>query len=537
MLLLLQTGVLSLLLIGGVNLVNLLLIRASGRAKELAVRQALGASRRHVTREVMLETVVLAVTGGLLGLAGGAVGIRLLSVLGTEDLPLGANIMFDGRVAVVALVVSVLVGIGLALPIIWFNLHHRLAPVLQAETRGGTVSRAAQRLRHGFIVTQVALAFVLLTGAGLLGLSLKRVLATAPGFQPQHVLTGQISLPWKNYPETPPRLAFIERLLTALRALPGVTSVGITTGLPFAGNTSNNAIAVEGVALNPGDSIRAHYTSGAAGDYWQSLGIPLVEGRFLEDADNHREQKVCVVDADFAKRYWPNESAIGHRIVNGPKFIEKEACTIVGVVGSVKQTDLSDKNAQGAVYYTYTNYSSSSISIVLRTPLAPDALASALKKTVLTLDPELPVDSMKTMQDRIDESLMSRRSPAVLAGIFAGVALLLAAVGTYGVLAYAVGQRRREIGVRMALGALPSQILSQFLGLGVRLLVVGLAVGTLGAWAVGHAMQSVLFGVGSIHPGVLAATAGVMMVVVLLAVYLPSRRAARISPLDALRDE
>ncbi|SDS35146.1 duplicated orphan permease [Opitutus sp. GAS368] len=536
-LLLLQGGVLFLLLIGGVNLVNLLLIRASGRAKELAVRQALGASRRHITREVMLETVMLAVAGGVLGLGGGAIGIRLLSVLGTEQLPLGTTIVFDGRVAAVAFAVSVLVGIALALPVIWFNLHARLAPVLQAETRGGTGSRAAQRVRHGFIVTQIALAFVLLSGAGLLGLSLRRVLATAPGFQPQHVLTGQIALPWKNYPTPEARLALIERLLPELRALPGVTSVGLTSGLPFTGSVDNNATAIEGVVLAPGDSIRAHYTMAAVGDYWQSLGIPLIAGRLLEDADNHRKPHACVVDQDFAQRYWPNQSALGHRIVNGPKFTEDDAHTIVGVVGNVKQTDLSEKGAQGAVYYPYVTYSSTSFSVIVRTPLDPAALASMLKKVVLKLDPELPVDDLKPMQDRVDESLVARRSPAVLAGIFAGVALLLAAVGTYGVLAYAVGQRRREIGVRMALGALPEQVLAQFLGLGTGLLLAGLVLGVLGAWAAGRAMQSVLFGVGAVHAGVLLATAAVMAVVVLLAVFLPSFRASRVSPIDALRDE
>lgn len=536
-LLLLQGGVLFLLVIGGVNLVNLLLIRASGRSKELAIRQALGAGRGHITREVMLETVLLAAGGGLLGLAVGAVGIRLLAMLGTDQLPLGATVVFDGRVAAVALAVSLLVGIALALPIVWFSLHGKLAPVLQAETRGGTVSRAAQRVRHGFIVAQVALAFVLLSGAGLLGLSLKRVLALSPGFSGTQVLTGQLNLPGKNYRESEQRLAFIDRLLPALRALPGVTSVGVTTGLPFSGGTDNNATAVEGVEPAPGDSIRAHYTSTAVGDYWQAMGIPLVAGRFLEDADHHRKEKVCVVDEDFARRYWPKGSALGHRIVNGPTFKADEASTIVGVVGSVKQADLSDKSGQGAVYYTYPDYSGSHLSIVIRTPLAPEALAATLKKTVLALDPELPVDDLKTMQARIDESLVARRSPAVLAGIFSAVALLLAAIGTYGVLAYAVAQRRREIGVRMALGAQPRQVLAQFLGLGARLLLAGIALGVMGSWAAGRAMQGVLFGVDVLQPAVLAATAGVLLVVVLLAVFLPSFRASRVSPLEALRDQ
>ncbi len=536
-LLLLQGSVLFLLLIGGVNLVNLLLIRASGRAKELAVRQALGASRRHIARDALLETTLLAVGGGLLGLAAGAVGIRLLSVIGTNQLPLGATVAFDGNVAAAALAGSVAVGIALALPVVWLNTHGELAHVLQSETRGGTVSRAAQRMRHCFIVAQIALGFVLLAGTGLLGLSLRHALATPPGFRAEHVLTGQISLPWKNYPKDDKRLAFIERLLGELRTLPGVTRVGINSCLPFSGSNNDNATAIEGVELKPGDSIRAHYTSAAVGDYWSALGIPLVEGRFLEDADNHRKTHVCVVDEAFAKRYWPNQSALGHRIANGAVFTEDSAHTIVGVVGTVKQNDLTEIEPRGSIYYPYVTYASTGFSVVVRTPMAPEALASALKKTVLNIDPELPVDDLKPMQARVEDSLVSRRSPALLSGIFSGVALLLTSVGTYGVLAYAASQRRREIGVRMALGAMPQQVLVQFLVMGARLLLAGVILGAAGAWAAGRAMKSVLYGVGSSDPWILLAAAGLMTVVVLVAVFLPSYRASRVSPIDALRDD
>ena len=538
MLLLLQGAVLFLLLIGGVNLVNLLLIRASGRAKELAVRQALGASAGRITREVMLETVMLAFTGGVLGLAVGALGIRLLAALGTDRLPLGATIVFDGRVAALSLAVSVLVGCALALPIVWFNLHARLASVLQSESRGGTVSRAAQRVRHGFIVAQVALAFVLLSGAGMLGLSLQRILAVSPGFRPEQVLTGNVALPWKGYPEDAPRLAFVERLLAELRGQPGVVAVGVTSALPMTGSVSNNATTVEGVEVGPNDALRAHYMSSAAGEYFQALGITLLEGRFLEDADNHRDQKVCLVDQAFANRYWPGQSALGRRICAEPKFEADKAYTIVGVVGNIKQMELTEKELQGTAYFPFKGrYTPNNFSIVVRTALEPTALAPMLQRVVLKIDPELPVDELKPMQAWIDDSMVSRRSPALLAGIFAGVALLLAAIGTYGVLAYAVSQRRREIGVRMALGALPQQVLAQFLGLGARLLVAGIVIGALGAWGVGRAMQSMLFGVGVVHGGVLAGAAFVMMAVVLVATFLPSHRASRVSPIEALRDD
>jgi len=371
-LVLLQGGVLALLLIGAVNLVNLLLIRASGRAKEFAVRQALGAGWWHVARTLLLETLLLALAGGVLALVVGAVGIRLLAVLGIDRLPLGADVALSGRVALATLVASALAGITLALPMMWLSLRGQLALVLQTESRSGTVSRAAQRLRHAFIVGQVALAFVLLVGAGLLGRSLQRVLAVSPGFQPAHVLTAQLVLPWNNYREPLPRLAFIERLLGELRAQPGVTFAGLNTAMPMSGNADNNATTVEGHVPQPGESLQAHYTAGSAGEYWQAMGVPLREGRFLELADNHREQRVCVVDEDFAKRYWPGGSALGRRIVPGPTLTNDQPHTIVGVVGRVKHNELGDRVAQGAVYYPYRHYASPNFYLVVRTAQAPE---------------------------------------------------------------------------------------------------------------------------------------------------------------------
>jgi len=305
----------------------------------------------------------------------------------------------------------------------------------------------------------------------------------------------------------------------------------------MSGNADNNATTVEGHVPQPGESLQAHYTAGSAGEYWQAMGVPLREGRFLELADNHREQRVCVVDEDFAKRYWPGGSALGRRIVPGPTLTNDQPHTIVGVVGRVKHNELGDRVAQGAVYYPYRHYASPNFYLVVRTAQAPEAFASTLRQVVLRLDPELPVDDLRPMQARIDESLIPRRSPALLAGIFAAVALVLAAIGTYGVLAYAVAQRRREVGVRMALGALPAQIRAQFLRVGARLLAAGLALGCFGAWGVVRAMKTVLFDVGAMPADVIAATAGVMTVVVLLACWLPARRAARVDPMEALRYE
>jgi ABC-type antimicrobial peptide transport system permease subunit len=265
------------------------------------------------------------------------------------------------------------------------------------------------------------------------------------------------------------------------------------------------------------------------------MRIPLLRGRLLEDADEHREARVCVVDQAFAEHYWPAGDPLGHRLAQDVKIDDKNAATIVGVVASVKQSELAENTGHGAVYFPYSAANSNYFSLLVRTALPPASIAPMVQKAILQLDPELPIDDLKPMQARIDDSLIARRSPAILASVFAAVALLLAAIGTYGVLAYAVSQRRREIGVRMALGALPQQILAQFLGLGVRLLLAGIALGVLGTWAMGRAMQSLLVGIGGMDVGVLALTAGVMLAVVFFALLLPSRRAARTNPLDALR--
>jgi predicted permease len=533
MLLLLQAGGLFLILIGAVNITNLLLIRASGRIKDLAVRQALGARRRHVAAEVMSETTLLTAVGGLLGLLLGSLGIDLIRLLGTSRLPLGAQIVFNTRLAVAGLAAAIVLGIALAVPIVWYNLRARLAATLQTETRGGTTTRAALRVRHAFIVAQIAIAFVLLSSAGLLGASLQRILATSSGFTPDHLLSGQISLPWKNYQTEESRLAFAERLLPALRVLPGVTDVAISTGLPFARQANDNATAVEDRPSEPGRPLRAHFQSLVSADYRSALRIPLLRGRFIEEADSHRKERVCVVDQAFATQYWPGGDPIGRRIATNLNVTDENAITIVGVVGEVKQGSLTETDGHGAIYFPLRG--NMSFSVILRTALPPAALADSVRRAVFSVDPGQPIDDLRPLQSHIDDSLVAHRSPAILAALFSAVALLLAALGTYGVLAYAVGQRQREIGVRLALGAQPQQVLGMFLRQGALLLLAGLLIGLVGTWAAGLAMRTLLFGIGPMNLAVLAATAGILLGVVFFALYLPSRRAARTDPLVALR--
>ena len=536
-LLLLEAGALVLLLIGAVNLVNLLLVRASSRVKELAVRQALGASQGYVVSETLVETTLLTVVGGLLGLAVGAGGIHLLRVLGADRLPLGSRIAFDARLALVGLVAAIILGIVFALPIAWFNVRRHLGNALQSESRGGTSGHGSQILRHSFIVSQIALAFILLAGAGLLGLSLQRVMAVSPGFQSDHVLTGQISLPWADYSEAE-RLKFVESLMDKIEHLPGVLAAGVVNNVPFSGKSAKSAATVRGHTLRPGESVRGHYSYGVAGDYFRAMGFSLRAGRFLAADDSQRSERVCVVDEDFARFYWPNASAIGQRLWDESEAgKDVDAFTVVGVVGGVKQAGLTEDAAQGAIYYPYAFRVGDSFFVAVRTSLPPESLALALQKVVRQVDPDIPVNDVRSMENRISDSLVARRSPALLAGLFSGIALLLTAIGTYGVLSYAVAQRRREIGVRMALGAQPRQIRSHFLSLSLRLLAGGTLWGLLGAWQAGRAMRTVLFHVPPLDLAILAGTACLMTVVCLAACLLPSQRAARISPMETLSEE
>ncbi|MBI5691982.1 MAG: ABC transporter permease [Verrucomicrobia bacterium] len=536
-LLLLQTGVLLLLLIGVVNLANLTLVRATGRTKEFSVRQALGAGAGRIARQLVVESLVLTLGGFLPGLAVGWAGLRVLDRLGTDLLPQAAPLQLDATVVLVTFAGTILIGLLLALPAIWHARHGNLAITLSVESRGGTTSRATHRVRYGLIVTQFALAFVLLSGASLLALSFSRVLSTKPGFQPDNVLTGVIPLPRANYKENKDRVAFLDRLTRELHSLPGLIAVGFGTEVPFVGRADRNAVTVLGYTPKPGESVQAHIMTGVTGDFFPALGIPLRAGRFLTTEDSLRSTRVCVIDEHMARRYWGDRDPIGGQLVNGTPDSKEKPFTVVGVVGAVKQEDLADPGTGGAVYEPFSEFSSSQITVALRSHLPPESVASTLRNAVLKIDPNVPLTKVKPLVRVIDDSLAGRRSPMFLAALFAGVALLLASVGLYGVLAYAVAQRRREIGVRMALGALPEQIWTQFLALGVRLVALGTALGLAGAWFSGQAMSGLLFGVGPFHPGILAGTALALVAIALPACFIPATRAARVPPLEALRSD
>jgi predicted permease len=347
-----------------------------------------------------------------------------------------------------------------------------------------------------------------------------------------------VTLPYSGYPHLGERLAFTQKLMEELGRQPGVVGAGITTKVPLSGRNAKSAITVKGRPIEPGTLPRVPYAVSVDGDYLPAMRLPLREGRFLTAADSRRKERSCVVDETFARHYWPRGGALGQVLFLGSKpQSDADGYTIVGVVGTAKQAEATEGWSESAVYFPWAYRNDRQIWIVVRTSGAPESLGATLQRIVRRIDPELPLSDIRSMEVRVSDSLVARRAPALLAGIFAGVALLLAAIGTYGVLSYAVAQRRREIGVRMALGARPGQIHRQFFGAGLRLLAGGSVVGALGAWLASRAMQTLLYEMPSLHLPALAGAAGVIGLTTLLACLLPAHRAATISPVEALSDQ
>ncbi len=537
-LLLLQAGALFLLIIGGVNLVNLMLIRASNRARELAIRRALGATNGHIVREVMAESVLLTVVGGTLGLLVGAAGIQLLAALGSRQLPLGAEIVFNGRLACIALGGAALTGFVVGIPVALFNLNGRLAGALQAESRGSTASHATRRLRHGFIVAQIALAFVLLIGASLLGLSLRRAMAVTPGFHTEKVITGQFTLIWSHYHDDATYISFFKRYYDRALAIPGVSAVGMVSRVPVVGYNDNGAFNVPGYVPKPGeDPSGIHDLYAVGGDYFKAIGIPLIEGRFLDVTDPTKKEYNVVVDETFARHYWPEGGAIGKKVFGGIKpFPGELPFIVVGVVGTIKQDGLASSIApHGALYATFEGAYFRNFYVVARTTLPPETVGATLAKALREVDPDLPLTDIMSMDTRVSDSLSTRRSPALMAAIFGAMALLLASIGLYGIMAYAVVQRTREFGVRLALGAQRTDVLRLVFLEGARLAALGVALGMAISLAASSYISSFLFGVTSYDPVAYAGVCTILASVASVACLLPAHRATAVDPIIALR--
>ena len=542
---LLWGGALFVLLIGAVNIANLVLARSSVRMKEMATRFALGAGRGRVARQMVTESLLLTFCSALIGLLLGWWGTRIFSVLGLNEIPRGSEIAMGGAVVVYILALTIVVGTGIGLiPVV--HLHRAdLNLLFRSEGRTGTSGQGARFLRNALVVTQIAFALLLLVGAGLLLASFREVLAVKPGFAAGNVLTGSVALPSIQYKGDQELRAFMDRALEKIRALPGVVASGATDSIPFGHHSSDSLIMAEGYQMKPGESVVSPNQIVVTPGYFEAMRVPLIEGRLFDSRDSADSQKVIIVDERLARKFWPGVSPIGRRMWRpggADDLIQPGAntrwYTVVGVVGSVKLRALVDPDERvGAYFFPYRQDPRSSPTFVLRTAGEPSALVSALRKAIVEVDPGLPLHDVRTMQERIDESLIARKSPMLLAIAFGLVALFLAGVGIYGVLAYTVAQRTREIGIRMALGSTTERIFRLIAREGFMLLGIGFALGLAGTLGLARYVESLLFGVRPVDPYVLAGVAGILALAAAIACVLPARRAARVDPVVALRQE
>jgi predicted permease len=539
---LLWAGVAFVLLIGCVNIANLMLARVQTRVGETATRLALGASRGRVARRILTEAVVLGVAGGVLGVGIGALGIRFLRTLGAADLPRGAEIGLSAPILLFALAMSV--GAALLFAVIPMLQIRRedFGPVFRSESRTGTASRRAVLLRNGLVTSQVSLAFVMLIGAGLMLMSFRAALSVDPGFDPDGLFTGFVSLPSARYPDGESLRQFWDRLVQEGNGLPNVASLTVTAQLPFSGNNSSSVITPEGYDPAPGESLISPLHTDAAPGYFETLGIEVLSGRGFRDSDGPDDPQVMVIDEWLANRYWPEGDPIGDRMlygaVPGMDSIPEDAYyTVVGVVETIKQNDLTSPLSEhvGAYYFSSRQRPRRFMTVTARAENGDaESLTPDLRALLGRLDPELPLFGVRSMQDRIDESLARRRVPMLLLSVFAGVALFLAVVGIYGALAYSVTQREKEIGIRMAMGSAPGTLFRQVVRQGLQVTVLGLALGAGVALVLARLVESLLFGVAATDVRVMAAVALMLLAVGALACVVPARRATSVDPVDAL---
>jgi len=527
----LQVAVALVLLIALANVANLLLTRLSARRAELATRTALGAQRSDIARQLLTEAALLATIGAAFGVAGAWFGVSVVASSGL--LPAWATFAIDMRTLTFTLAVTAVATLvfGLAPA---FVATGREAATLHDATRLAGGSRGARRVRAALVVVQIALAIALLSGAGLLLRSFYNAAQQKPGFTSANVLTAHLTLPAAKYPDAAAKARGLRNLLDAARALPGVEVAGATTKLPFSGENAGIVFRIEGRAVE-GSLPHAAWRS-VDENFFPALRIPLVRGRAFSAADWDAPAKSIVVDSSFERRYFPNGDAIGKRITLGSDA-SGDAFTIVGVVGAVKHWDLTQPAEKPTFYFNLGAHPGDSVFLALRTAAAPASLVEPLRAAIRAADAEQPLFNISTLDQRIENSLTGRRVPLQLLGLFALCALLLAAIGIYGVLAFSVEQRTSEIGLRMAIGADSRRVRRGVLADGARLVGVGVGVGMLGALATGWMLRSRLFDVAPVDLPSLAAVAGVLVATAFVACWLPARRASRLDPIVALRHE
>jgi predicted permease len=541
---LLWGGALFVLLIGCVNVANLALVRARSRLKELATRLALGAGRWQVARQLIAESVTLTMIAAGAGLLLALLALRMLGALELQGLPFGREIRLDGVAVLYSLAVSLAIGTLLGLVPVAAALHANLSLVLRDAGRGTSVGRGGRILRRTLAVTQVAFTFILVVGAGLLLASFRRVLAVDPGFVAERVQTASVLLPRSRYDDDTKRRAFTDEALRRVRALPGVLAAGATDTIPFGGGNNDSVILAEGYQMKPGESVISPSQVTVTPGYFEAMGVRLAAGRFFQDSDAGGKRPVVIVDEKLARRFWPGQDPIGRRMflptdINNLLAITEKTVflDVVGVIKDVKLKDLAEgEKGVGTYYFPMSQETRSQLTFALKTSGLPEAVTGGLRGAMASLDPELPLFDVRMMTDRTETALAARRSSAMLSLTFGLVALLLSAVGVYGVLAYLVNQRTREIGIRMALGSSPLGIFDLVIREGLLLVGAGFALGGIGTALLKRSLESQLFDVRATDPLVLAAAAAVLGTVALVACALPARRAAAIDPAIALSD-
>ncbi len=535
MLWLVQAGVAAALLIGCANVASLLLARAVSRERELAIRAALGASRRRLVRLLLIESLLLFLAGGAFGLLVALWGVGALGSFGFSTLPRADAVTLDPTVFGFTLLCAL--GTGLlfgALPA-WSASRSDAAAALKDAGTRTTAGKRTAGLRAALVVIEIALAVMLLSTAGLLVKSFARLQQENPGFRPGGVITARLQLPRAKYDQPEKLVAFHDAAVGALRALPGVRDVGVTDILPFTGNNSQGSYASPDIIVPPGAPAPHGQMRSVDSGYLKALGLTLLRGRWIEETDTARSQQVVVVDRLLADKYWPGKDAIGKRLSRGSD--EKNYFVIVGIVAPVKVQNLEENTTKETIYFPFAQQPGPTFVLVVRTDGDPAALTASVRNAVRSADPEQPIFDVKTMADRMVDAAQPRRAPMLLLSLFSAVALLLAALGVYGVLAFSVAQRTSEFGIRLALGATAGDIARLVLRQGSILVLVGVTAGLAGYLALSRIVAQLLYGVAATDPATLALAPLVLALVALLACYLPARRATKVDPMIALRAE
>jgi predicted permease len=522
------------LLIACSNIAGLMLARSSGRSRELAVRAALGAKRWHLIRQTLAESLVLAAAGTVAGLVLAQAGIRILLWLAPPDVANGLVIRADAYVLAFTTIVGALAGILSGVAPAWQVSGAHDFELLKEGGRTGTASRGRRQVRALLVAGQVALALVLLVGAGLFLKSLARLERVNPGFDPRGVMTAAVSLPESQFKEEPKQIAFYRAVTERMASLPGVSSVAAAIPLPFTGDNFSSSFDIEGRPSGPGDPGPHSDLRAVTPGYFAALQIKLLAGRTFTEQDREGTLRVTVIDENLARDYWPNQNPLGKRLHRGTNSPWAE---IVGVVAHVHHSELAGDTGKGVCYYPMYQVPIVKAFLIARTDADPAQLGGAIREAVRAVAPGQPVYDLSTMDQRLGSSLGPQRFAVTVLGFFAGVALLMAALGLYGVISHTVTQRTQEIGIRIALGAQMNQVLGLVISHGMRLVGAGIVVGLVAAFGLARLLSTQLFQVSPFDPLTFALTALGLAVVAFLASYVPARRAARIDPIVALRYE